>query len=109
MSPHSTDSRAFVFHVVALVGASVAILASIGAETAALLPVAGALLVAAGVAAWIGRRSLLQPKGMRGRIDGVRDAGERRQLEQASGLMMGVLLVLFGVLAFAFGLYVTLS
>lgn len=103
------EKRAYVTHVVSLIGAAVAILAAIGAETASLLPVAGALMVAAGVAAFVGRRSLLQPRGMRGRIDSVSDPADRRRLEQASGLMMGVLLVFFGVVALGFGLYITLS
>lgn len=93
----------------ALLGAALSILTAIGAETVVFLPIAGALLVASGVAAFRGRRSLLQPRGMRGRIDSVKDPEDRRQLEQASGLMMGTVLVFFGVVAFGFGLYITLS
>lgn len=96
-------------HVVTLVAAAASILGAIGAETVALLPVAGAFMIAAGVAAWIGRRSLLQPRGLRGRMDAVDDADDRRTLEEASGLMMGVLLVFFGVVALGFGLWITLS
>lgn len=103
-----TENRAFVVHVVTLVAATLSILASIGTGTAAFFPVAGALLVASGVAAWRGRRSLLQPRGLRGRMDRMADATERQQLEQASGLMMGVLLMFFGVVALGFGLYITL-
>ena len=102
-------SRAFVVHVLALVAAAASILGAIGAEAIVLLPVAGAFLIAAGVAAWMGRRSLLQPRGLRGRMDAVSDAEERRTLEEASGLMMGVLLIFFGVVALGFGLWITLA
>ncbi len=102
-------TRVFVLHVVTLGAAALSVLGAIAAGTAALLTVAGACLVASGVLAFAGRRSLLRPRAVDRRLGSAADDAERTRVEQAGAMLTGTLLVFFGAVGIALGLAITLS
>lgn len=95
--------------MVTLLAGTLAILAAIALGSAVPLPVAGACFTASGLAAFAGRRSVLVPRTVRSQLDDTADPEERRQVEQASGMMTGSLLVFFGLIGLAVGLWITLA
>lgn len=101
--------RAYVVHVVALIAGGVAFLSAIATGLVFFVGVAGLSFVVSGVSAYLGQRSALQPRGARQRIESEEDPEARRRLVRASGMLMGVLLVFFGLIAAVVAFVVTFS
>ncbi|MFW6050388.1 MAG: hypothetical protein ACODAU_04395 [Myxococcota bacterium] len=89
--------RAFQVHVGLFLGGAIAGALGLGGTWRAGIAAAGVCWVAAGVLAFVARRSVLAPQALRGAADAARDdPGRRADVERAGALMGGIVLVLVG-------------